>query len=273
MAQAFRIMACVLAMALLLAGCRSARDSSHSSIDHPDAHAAPFVLDHGGIVRGDVTRKRLALIFTGGDFGDGAGHILDTLRDRRLRASFFVTGAYLANPDHEHGLRRIIAEGHYLGPHSHAHPLYCPWEGRARSLVTERAFNADLRRNLREIRAIGGLTKGEPVFFVPPYEWFNDQHVAWAREVGAVLVNFTPGSGSNRDYVPEGEPGFVPSMRIVADILAYEAKDAHGLNGFLLLLHMGSRREDKVYLHLGRLIDELAARGYTFVRVDELLRS
>jgi peptidoglycan/xylan/chitin deacetylase (PgdA/CDA1 family) len=96
--------------------------------------------------------------------------------------------------------------------------------------------------------------------------------VRWAREMNVVLFNFTPGSGSNRDYAPEGHKSFVPSAKIVDDILAYERKDPHGLNGFLLLLHLGSERQDKVHPQIPRLLDALARRGYSFVRIDEMLR-
>ena len=86
-----------------------------------------------------------------------------------------------------------------------------------------------------------------------------------------MLVNFTPGSGSHRDWSPEGHAAFEPSEQILADILAHEAKEPDGLNGHLLLMHLGSQRQDKFPAHLGLLIDELAKRGYQLVRVDELL--
>ena len=65
---------------------------------------------------------------------------------------------------------------------------------------------------------------------------------------------------------------FVPSAKLIDDVLAFEQRDPHGLNGFLLLLHLGSQRNDKVHPHIGRLLDELTKRGYAFVRVDEMLR-
>ena len=56
------------------------------------------------------------------------------------------------------------------------------------------------------------------------------------------------------------------------DILAYEQRDEHGLNGFVLLLHVGANREDLFHTQLGPLCDELRNRGYEFLRVDHLLR-
>jgi len=46
----------------------------------PVPHNPAMTYDHGGVVRGDTSKKQIALIFTGGDFGDGADHVLTTLK-------------------------------------------------------------------------------------------------------------------------------------------------------------------------------------------------
>ena len=69
----------------------------------------------------------------------------------------------------------------------------------------------------------------------------------------------------------EEEPRFLSSSQILQDILAYEKKEPHGLNGFLLLLHLGSGRRDPLHTQFRALCDELKQRGYEPVRVDELL--
>jgi peptidoglycan/xylan/chitin deacetylase (PgdA/CDA1 family) len=240
------------------------------------SHAAPSPAvvreAYGAIVRGDVNDKRLAVIFTGDEFGESTAPILDALRARRIKGSFFVTGNFLRTAQFKPLVRRIVHEGHYLGPHSDSHLLYCDWEERDRSLVTERVFTADLRKNIAALRAVGGARNGEPVYFVPPYEWYNRDQMAWSRKAGVELLNFTPGSGSNRDYMREDHERFVSSQKILADIFAYEQKDPHGLNGFLLLLHLGSGRKDPFHTQLPALCDRLKQRGYALVRVDELLR-
>ena len=226
----------------------------------------------GGVTRGDTSKKQLALIFTGGDFGEGTGHVLDTLAGERIKASFFFTGDYLRKPEHAEFLKRIITDNHYLGPHSNSHPLYAPWEDRKKTLVTEEFFKQDLQKNIDDLRQLGALRDAaKPVYFIPPYEWYNADQSRWSREMNVLLFNFTPGSGSNRDWAPEDHKSFVPSKKIIEDILAYEQKDPHGLNGFLLLLHVGSQRKDKTFLLLGELVTELKKRGYEFARVDELL--
>src|SRR5690349_23742822 len=48
--------------------------------------------------------------------------------------------------------------------------------------------------------------------------------VRWAKQMGVTIFNFSPGSGSNRDYMPETEKRFVSSQKIMDDILAYEQK-------------------------------------------------
>ena len=260
----------MLPLILLLAG--GCAMSTPKPLVPADLSSKPWTLDHGGVIRGDVSKKRLALIFTGGDFGEGTGHVLDTLKAQNLHASFFFTGDYLRKPGHQQYLARIVAEGHYLGPHSDAHALYCPWEDRAKTLVTEQFFKDDLAKNIADVRRYGALRDArQPVYFIPPYEWFNKDQTNWSREMNALLFNFTPGSGSNRDWAPEGHKSFAPSEKIIADILAYEKKDPHGLNGFLLLLHVGSQRKDKTFLLLDELLNELRARGYKFVTVDQLL--
>jgi peptidoglycan/xylan/chitin deacetylase (PgdA/CDA1 family) len=54
----------------------------------------------------------------------------------------------------------------------------------------------------------------------------------------------------------------------------YEKQHHSGLNGFLLLMHIGTdaRRTDKLYQHLPQLLQWLKTRGYQLVRVDELLK-
>ena len=230
-----------------------------------------FTYDHGGIVRADRSRKQLALVFTGGDFGEGTAPILDALAAEHVPASLFVTGGFLRRPELAKLLQRAVREGHYVGPHSDQHLLYAPWEDREKSIVSEQQFKQDLKKNIAGLRHLGALPSGQSVLFIPPYEWFNQDQVRWARDLGVTLFNFSPGSGSNRDYLPESDKRFVSSRAILAGILSYEKQSPDGLKGYILLLHLGADRRDKMYLLLPDLIRELRARGYAFVRIDTLL--
>jgi peptidoglycan/xylan/chitin deacetylase (PgdA/CDA1 family) len=225
--------------------------------------------DHGALIRGDRASKRIALVFTGGAHGEGTAPILDALRELKLKASFFVTGDYLGGSEQRELVPRMVAEGHYVGPHSHAHPLYCSWEDRAQTLVSRAEFVADLERNTRDLRSLGALPAGQRVYFIPPYEWYNEDQVRWSRALGVTLFNFTPGSGSNRDWIPESDPKWTSSSAICRNVLEFEATRGDGLNGFIMLLHLGSQRNDKMHAHVGPLLEALVARGYRFVRIDQ----
>lgn len=222
--------------------------------------------DHGGIVRGDTRAKQLSVIFTGGEYGEGVPTILRVCKEREVPASFFVTGDFLRL--HGDAAKSIVDAGHVLGPHGDAHLLYCDWKDRGKTLVTREAFRADLQKNMDDLARLGAAPTA---FFVPPYEWFNAEQVEWAREMGLTLINFTPGSGSNRDYIPEGDAKFLSSAQLVEGILRYEATSPSGLNGFLLLLHAGSKRQDKMHDRFDSLVAELQGRGYTFVTLEELI--
>lgn len=269
----FRLIAAFLAFPAVLACAGPVRVEDATGTPAPAVFRIDpaWTLVREGIVRGATSEKKIALVFTAGEHGEGSGIVLDTLKKHGIRASMFVTGGYIRVPDYSPWLERIVAEGHYLGPHSDSHPLYCSWEDRNQTLVTEEFFKKDLQKNIDDLRKYGAL-KDRPIYFIAPSEWYNEDQVRWARDMGVVLFNFTPGSGSNRDWAPEDHRSFAPSTKILEDILKYEEKDSHGLNGFFLLLHLGTTRKDKMYLLLDELLTELKKRGYHFVRVDEMLR-
>lgn len=226
----------------------------------------------GGIVRGPTATKRIALEFTGHEFAEGADTILDALRRRGAPGSFFLTGDFLRRPEFRRIILRIRDDGHYLAPHSDRHLLYCDWTKDKKSLVDRPSFDRDLRDNLAELAklGLGGRMVG---FWVPPYEQYNTEISRWSLEHRLQIVNYTPGTRSNADYTSEADANFVASAEIVRRVLERERADPDGLNGFLLLLHIGAGpgRQDKMHDHLGELMDRLIERGYSFVRVDELL--
>jgi len=230
------------------------------------------VFEQGGIIRGPGTEKRIALIFTGGDFADGGGLVRRVLARKRIRANFFFTGDFFRSPANEELVTGLVADGHYIGPHSDKHLLYCSWEDRDRLLVQKKEFIGDIGDNYREMEKFG-ISRQEARYFVPPYERYNEKIVAWAAEMGLILINFTPGTGSNADYTTPSMPGYRSSERIFNGIMDYEKSDPNGLNGFLLLLHIGTHpdRKDKFYHRLEELIDRLSSLDYVFLKVDELL--
>jgi len=237
------------------------------------APAGPGVeLREGGIIRGPTSARRLALVFTGHKYAEGGPQILDELARHKAKGSFFFTGKFLTRGEFQPLIRRLVAEGHYLGPHSDRHVLYCPWDGPRKTLISRAEFRADLERNLKKIERCG-VKRAQVRYFLPPYEHYNQEIVDWSAELGLTVVNFTPGTRANADYTGEADRNFVSSEIIFNSILRKEQQDPRGLNGFLLLMHIGAGpgRTDKFAARLGELLDYLAGKGYAFVRVDDLL--
>jgi peptidoglycan/xylan/chitin deacetylase (PgdA/CDA1 family) len=239
----------------------------------PGTAYAQVTYSHGAIVRGDVSKPEIALVLTGDEYADGAPHIARILDSLDVKASFFFTGRFYREPDFEASIERLRKDGHYLGAHSDRHLLYCSWEKRDSLLVTKDEFHRDVLDNYLEIRRFGIEFNGAP-YFLPAYEWYNQRIGEWTEELGLTLVNYTPGTRSHADYTtPNMGEHYVATDTIVESILSFETKEADGLNGFILLSHVGvpPERTDKFYLQLGPLVAELMNRGYTFVRIDELL--
>ena len=223
---------------------------------------------YGGIERGNPLEKKIALVFTGHEFADGANVISKALKKNNVNGSFFLTGDFyrLYPPI----ARQLQKEGNYMAPHSDKHLLYADWEKRDLTLVSSYAFEKDLQNNYLAMEKIG-LKIEEPRYFIPSYEWYNQEISNWAKEMGVQVLNFTPGTGSNADYTTPEMNSYKSSETIYNNILSYEKENT--LNGFLLLIHIGThpKRTDKFYNRLDDLIKELKSRGYEFVKVDEMM--
>jgi peptidoglycan/xylan/chitin deacetylase (PgdA/CDA1 family) len=166
-----------------------------------------------------------------------------------------------------------VEGGHYLGAHSDRHLLYCDWEKRDSLLVSRDQFIRDLEENYRAMFNYG-IEKPDAPYFLPPYEWYNDSIAAWTRTMGLQLVNYTPGTLSHADYTAPGAQEYRNSREIYSSIIDFEQDSPHGLNGFILLLHIGTvdERGDKFYFYLESLVLALKLKGYGFVTIETLLK-
>lgn len=228
---------------------------------------------HGAIIRGDSTKKKIFLVFTGHEFADGGEYIAQTLEKQKIKASFFFTGDFYRKKNFEKIIRQLKKDGNYLGAHSDKHLLYCDWNKRDSLLVAKEDFKKDLEKNYSELRALG-INKESAKYFLPPYEWYNDSIAVWTKEMGLQLINYTPGTLSNTDYTTPNMKNYRSSDEIFQSILDYEKDHTNGLNGFILLLHIGTdpKRTDKFYYRLPQLLKTLKTKGYQFQTVDKLLR-
>ena len=232
------------------------------------------VSSFGAVIRGDTTVKNIALVFTGDEFGDGSDFITATLKDHNVKASFFLTGNFYRNEKFSPVIRELKNNGNYLGSHSDKHLLYCDWTKRDSLLISKKEFNNDIKDSYIELKKFR-VSASQAHYFLPPYEWYNDSIALWTRQLDLQLVNFTPGTVSSGDYTyPEMGDKYVDSKTIYNSILTCESQSSGGLNGFILLVHIGTdpRRTDKFYFYLPGLIAELKKRGYHFARINELLK-
>lgn len=227
-------------------------------------------LVEGGIIRGDKTKKQIALVFTGHEFADGGAAIRSVLKKNDIKGSFFLTGDFYRK--HASLTQSLSQDGHYMAPHSDKHLLYVDWEDRNKTLISKEEFETDLQDNYAAMQTVG-VEINEPRYFMPPYEWYNREISHWASDLGVQIVNFTPGTGSNADYTTPDMLNYRSSKDICSNII--EKAESENLNGFLLLSHIGTdpKRKDKFYSHLNKLVKALKKRGYELVRIDELLQN
>jgi len=211
-------------------------------------------------------------VFTGHDLSEGTAEVLASLKHNGIKGSFFLTGDYLRTPGFKPYVRQMLSDGHWISGHSDKHILVSDWGSREVLLVKRDSFVADLKANLKALEG-AGVKREQLSYYIPSYEWYNSETVDWAKAVGLNSVNYTPGIRTAADYTyPEMGGRYLSSTAILDNLWSYEAR--YGLNGFLILIHMGTddRRKDKLYHHLDDIISILKGKGYQLVDVPDLLK-
>ena len=201
------------------------------------------------LVRGPTEGKRIALTFDDGPAPPFTEQILDILRSRNVKATFFVCGQNIER--HPELLRRIHAEGHLLGNHAYSHKF--PY-------FRSRAFFAE------EIDRTQGLIENvigqRPAIFRPPYgaRWRGLYEVL--NERGMRLVNW---SDTGYDWKCDTE-------EIVQRTLAKLGP------GSIILLHDGKNTlpagevdRSGTVRALPAILDGVSQAGFTFVPLSEFL--
>jgi peptidoglycan/xylan/chitin deacetylase (PgdA/CDA1 family) len=177
-------------------------------------------------------------------FDDGpderyTGAVLDVLKDKKVRAIFFVTG-YGAK--HKDLLNRIHEEGHILGVHgmTHANLSRLPIE--------------EIREEMAPLLTIIEEVTGEaPKYFRPPFAAYNQDVRAVADELGLLLVNWTNGS---RDWIGVDANGYKDPELVVSDVMGQLHR------GAVILMHDTKRHTVEA---LPKIIDQIRAEDYEFV--------
>ena len=219
----------------------------------------------GAVVKINPGSKKIYLIFSADLTFEGGESVLKTLDRNKVKASFFLTGNCLRKKSFEPLIKNIIKQGHYVGAHSDNHLLYAPWENRQQSLVSSDSLITDLHLNMNELERFG-VDISKVRYFLPPYEYYNKDHVRLIRSMGQIAINFTPGIRTSADYTTPDMANYKSSQELIDQLYAFEAE--RGLNGSIILIHPGTEasRTDKLYLRLDEIIKNLKKKGYSFER-------
>lgn len=190
--------------------------------------------DMGGLFIGDSTNKQIWLTFDEGYENGCTAGILDTLKEKNVRAVFFVTYDYCKrNPEL---VKRMIAEGHTVGNHTWSHPSLP--ECSPDELYSELSL---LHEYVRD-------EFGYDMYVMrPPKGEFSQRVLACAKELGytTVLWSFA---------YPDWDVNNQPDQE-----QAFQKITGKSHNGAVYLLHAVSETNAAI---LGRVIDYWRDSGF-----------
>jgi len=217
-----------------------------------------------------------ALTFDAHSEAQGADALLALLRERRVRATIFVTGRFAQC--YPELLVRAARDGHEIGNHTFTHSHLTTWASNhrhdTRPEITRHWLQDELQRTAAAIQAATGRPPSR--FWRAPYGEHNPAIRGWAAELGLVHVDWTHGDTDSLDALDwVEEPGtsrFLSSQAIARRLLQFEARHGIPLAGSILLMHLGSARADQPLLEaLPIVLDETDRRGLRPLPVGELL--
>ena len=197
--------------------------------------------------REKTDRKVVYLTFDDGPHPPETERVLDVLRERGARATFFLIGSKVSG--NEAVLRRMLEEGHALGLHTYSHAGTFP-------LLSFDKMLADVNEGKRAVESVAGKKIS---LFRPPFGVTNPTIAKVIRTLGLQTVGWDVRSfdtmfckSSEHSYKQSGHDWYVPVVeRIMKQMRP----------GSVILLH---DRLDGACELLALLLDSLAASGYDF---------
>jgi len=183
----------------------------------------------------------IALTFDDGPTPDVTPRVLDVLRAKGVRATFFFIGSRVdAHPE----LARLVRDqGHTIGSHTYSHsPLFC--------FLTPNRLRDELARGRDAVRQATGAT---PRLFRSPVGLRHPLLAPTLQREGLDFVLWSVRSYDTRSHTVES------LRRRIVD---------RARPGAIVLLHDRPGRRSAVMLEaLPGVIDELLARGYRLVSI------
>ena len=183
----------------------------------------------------------LALTFDDGPHETNTPRLLDILKQRNVKATFYVVGTNVQR--YPHIMKRIIAEGHEIGNHTVSHGNL--------TKMTPDEVRSELRRARDMIISTTGVT---PRTMRPPYGAITADQKDWIRlEIGYPSIM----------WAVDPQDWKKPGTAVVTKRLVSGASPG----GILLVLDIHSSTIDA----MPSTIDQLLAKGYQFVTVTQLI--
>lgn len=248
---------------LLARPARAAAETPETPVQSP--------ADAANLTRGPLGEREVFLTFDGGSTANVTASILDILKREGVHATVFLTGEYIQRyPDLT---RRIASEGHVVGNHTFSHPHLTTYSFDARQRTLAGVTREFLRGQLQRTRDAFALVTGSSMSHLwrAPFGEFNAQILSWAQAEGYRHVCWTPHLDTLDWVASQTNPLFKTPQQILQGVLRRDQSDPRGLDGGIVLMHLGTEREagmeaDRI---LPDLIQSLRAKGYRFGTVGE----
>ncbi len=192
---------------------------------------------------GDAAEKKVAITFDAG-FDNGChAPILDTLKNKKVQAAFFVDGNFVR----QNGalVKRMAAEGHTVGNHTLNH--------------ADMTVLTDFETYREQVEGWNALLREQGVepsgYFRFPCGRFSERALEYNEKLGLTAVFW---SFAYYDWVENDQPEPTAALEKIMSRMH---------NGCILLLHSTSKTNTEI---LGTLIDRLRAEGYEIVPLEQM---
>lgn len=181
--------------------------------------------------------RKIALTFDDGPHPYYTEELLDGLKERDVKATFFVLGKHVEQ--YPELVERMSEEGHLIGNHTYSHMQ-----------LNQRNSEAFKEELIRTSRLIEELTGQEVQYVRPPYGTWNKN---FEKELNMFPVLWTI---DPLDWSSSNVSGIVRKVK------------AKAKENSIILMHDEYKTTVTAALEI---IDELKEEGYEFVTVEELL--
>ncbi|AOR23953.2 delta-lactam-biosynthetic de-N-acetylase [Clostridium taeniosporum] len=203
-----------------------------------------FLKENNGYFLGDTSKKVIYLTFDEGYENGNTSKILDTLKELKVPAAFFVVKPYIEKePDL---IKRMVDEGHLVCNHSSHHPSMP-------SIHDKTKFEAEFTEVEEAYKEIIG--KDMPKYFRPPMGKYSEESLKMTKDLGYKSIFW---SFAYKDWLVKNQPAESFAINKITN-------GAHP--GCVMLLHAVSDTNAKI---LDTVIKTLQDEGYEFKPLNEL---